>query len=310
MNYRVLLANCTALVAASAAAQPAAPVQPNRIAAGFASAHARVNGSDLHYVRGGQGPAVILLHGCPETWAAYRTIMPRLAERYTVIAVDLPGIGRSAPLQQGYDAASMAAHIHALAVSLQLDRPFVVGHDIGGHVAYAYVRRCVECVRGAMILDVPIPGLGGAEQAGTGMWHVGFMMTPGLPEKLVHGRQEAFLGWFYDLGRLTTAERAYYVKAYGERQLHAGFEMYRALPRSARWNAAQTAPNSVPLVVAAGEQSFCYPLLPTFIEGYREKGMTRVQSARIPDAGHYVLADNPQAVAALIERHADIGTLH
>lgn len=156
----------------------------------------------------------------------------------------------------------------------------------------------------AAVIDVPVPGLAGSEQAGSGLWHVGFMQTPDLPEKLVPGRQDAFLGWFFDLGRFTPAERAYYVRAYGERQLHSAFEIYRAMPRTAQLNAAQTASNSVPLMIAAGENSFCNPLLPTFVEGYRAKGMTRVDSARIPGAGHYVLADNPEAVADLIEQYA------
>ncbi len=81
-------------------------------------------------------------------------------------------------------------------------------------------------------------------------------------------------------------------------------EIYRAFPRNAEWNAAQTAPNSLPLVVAVGKKSFFTGLLPTFVDGYRAKGMTRVEGAHIPNAGHYLLADNPGAVADLIERYA------
>jgi pimeloyl-ACP methyl ester carboxylesterase len=293
-----------ALIATAAAAESAASAGPGQPPSGFTSAEVQVNGSSVHYVRGGRGPVVILIHGFPEDWAAYQAIMPGLAQHFTVVAVDLPGLGRSAPPRGGYDAFNLAGQIEGLAQALHLDRPYVVGHDLGGHVTYAYVRRFPESLRGAMILDVPVPGLAGSEQAGSGMWHVGFMQTPDLPEQLVPGRQDAFLGWFFDLGRFTTEERAYYAQAYGAPQLHSAFEIYRALPRTAQLNAAQTAPNSVPLMIAAGENSFCNPLLPTFVEGYRGQGMTRVDSARIPDAGHYVLADNPEAVADLIERYA------
>ena len=268
---------------------------------GFSSAKAQ----GLHYVRGGQGPTVVLVHGFPEDWVEYRAIMPRLAKQFTVVAVDLPGIGRSAPATGGYDAANLAGHLHALALALKLERPYVVGHDLGGVVTYAYARRFPESVRGAMILDVPLPGIDGWDEAVSGFWHIGFIQAPGqIAEQLVVGRQAVFLGISYDVAKFTPAQRGYYIKAYGAPQLHAGFEIYRAFPKDAEFNAAQTAPNQTPLVVAVGEKSFFAALLPTFVQGYRAKGMTRVDGARIPGASHYVMADNPDAVADLIERHA------
>jgi len=297
------LAACATLVM-SAVDTPAA-AEFGDLPPGFSSANVHVNGTSLHYVRGGSGPPIILVHGCPEDWTEYRAIMPRLAKRFTVVAVDLPGIGKSAPAARGYDSANIAADIHAAAAVLKLERPYVVGHDLGGIVTYAYVRRFPDSLRGAMILDVPMPGLAGWDEAVSGMWHIRFIQTPGaLAEKLVSGRQDVFLGYFLDIGKFTEAQRTYYVQAYGERQLHAAFEVYRAFPKDAEWNAAQTAPNSVPLVVAVGEKSFFNTLLPTFVEGYRAKGMTRVQSARIPGASHFVTADNPEAVAELIDRYA------
>jgi pimeloyl-ACP methyl ester carboxylesterase len=257
----------------------------------------------LRFVRGGSGPAIILIHGFPEDWAAYQAIMPRLAQCFTVVAIDLPGIGRSAPPPHGHDAASLAVQIHGLAEVLRLDRPYVVGHDLGAHVAYAYVRRFPEALRGAMILDTPIPGLAGSDEAASGLRHIGFMQTPCLAETLVPGRQATFLGLFFDLGQFTPEQREYYVRSYGADQLYAAFEMFRALPRNSEWNAAQTGPNAVPLV-AVDEKSFFNALLPAFVDGYRAKGIGLVGGARVPGAGHYLLADNPDAVAALIEQHA------
>jgi pimeloyl-ACP methyl ester carboxylesterase len=180
----------------------------------------------------------------------------------------------------------------------------VVGHDLDAHVAYAYVRRFPEALRGALILDKPIPGLAGSDEAASGLWHIGLMQTPGLAETLVPGRQGAFLGWFLDLGQFTPEQREYYVRFYGADQLHAAFEMFRALPRNSEWNAAQTAANAVPLVVAVGEKSFFSALLPAFLNGYRAKGLALVDGVRVTGAGHYLLADNPDAVADLIEQHA------
>src|SRR6185437_2721339 len=80
----------------------------------FASGMAKVNGTTLHYVRGGKGPPIILIHGFPQDWFEYRAIMPRLAKRFTVIAIDLRGIGGSKPTAGGYDAANMAEDVDQL----------------------------------------------------------------------------------------------------------------------------------------------------------------------------------------------------
>jgi len=121
----------------------------------------------------------------------------------------------------------------------------------------------------------------------------------------VPGRQADFLGYFYDIGKFTPAERARHLRSYASpAQLRAAFEMYRAFPANVKFNAAQTAPNDVPLVFAAGEKSPFASLVPKFVEGMRANGLSRVETATIPGAVHYVVADQPEAVAALIERHA------
>jgi pimeloyl-ACP methyl ester carboxylesterase len=272
---------------------------------GFASDYVTTNTTRLHFVRGGQGPVVILLHGFPQDWVEYRAIMPELSKHMTVLAVDLPGLGQSGPAAGGYDAMHMATDVLGLVDALNLDQPYLVGHDLGGMVTYAYLRQFPDKLRGAMILDAPMAGLSGSQEASGGFWHVGFMQAPKqLAEKLVFGQKSAFLDWFYDFGKFTPEERAYFTETNGERQLHAGFEIYRALPKVAEWTAEQTQPNSVPVIVGVGEQSPFASYLDQFVEGYRAKGMRRVEPARVPDAGHYMVADNPTGVAALILQHA------
>lgn len=271
---------------------------------GFTSAHAEVNGAKLHYVRGGEGPAIILLHGFPQDWTEYKVIMPRLAKQFTVVAVDLPGVGASDPAPDGYEATQLAARINGLSEALSLERPYLVGHDLGGIVAYAYVRLFEEDLRGAMILDVPIPGLRGWDESTDDLWHLGFFQTPGLAEQLLAGRHEAYLDLDLKTDSFTPEERAYYLAAYGEPQLHAGYAIYRGFERNGEWNAAQTAQNTVPLTVAVGAESPFSPFLAEFVEGYRAMGIIRVEGAHVPGAGHFVVQDNAQAIAELIERHA------
>jgi pimeloyl-ACP methyl ester carboxylesterase len=268
---------------------------------------AEVNGITLHYVRGGNGPPVILIHGFPQDWSEYRAIMPRLAKRFTVIAVDLRGVGGSMATAGGYDAVTMAEDIQQLAAALKLARVYVVGHDIGGMVAYAFVRRYPQAMRGAMILDVPIPGIAGWDevQGDPSVWHIRFMQVPGLPEKLVAGRQADYLGYFFAFGKFTPSDVARYAKAYATvAQLHAAFEMYRAFPANAQFNAAQRGPNDVPLFVGGGDGSPFAKLVPKIADGLRANGSTHVETGLIRGSVHYVVGDQPEAVADLIERHA------
>jgi pimeloyl-ACP methyl ester carboxylesterase len=268
---------------------------------------ATVNGVALHYVYGGKGPPVILIHGFPQDWFEFRPIMPRLAQRFTVIALDLRGVGGSSTTASGYDAATMAEDVHQLASALKLERPYVVGHDLGGQVAYAFARRYPHATRGAMVLDTPLPGIAGWDEieGHPSLWHAHFMQVPGLPEKLIAGRQADYFGYFFSFGKFTPDEMEHYVKAYARpTQLRAAFEMYRALPANATFNAAQRGPCDVPLFLGAGERSPFAKLLPTMADGLRANGCTQVETGLIRGGVHYLVGDQPDEVAALIERCA------
>jgi pimeloyl-ACP methyl ester carboxylesterase len=192
-----LLIGCGSVFAQFQAEQQVSPLVA-RLGNGFISDYAKVNGTMLHYVRGGTGPAVILLHGFPQDWYEFHQIMPRLAEKFTVVAVDLRGMGGSTATPGGYDAANMAEDIHQLADQLHLEHVYVVGHDLGGMVAYAFARRYPETARGVMILDVPLAGIGPWEEIQTlpEVWHIRFHQTPDLPEKLIAGRQAIYFRHF------------------------------------------------------------------------------------------------------------------
>ncbi len=276
---------------------------------GFLSDTAQVNGTTLHYVCGGSGPAVILLHGFPEDWYAYHRIMPLLAKQFTVVAVDLRGIGGSAATPGGYDAANIAEDIHQLAEHLHLDHVYVVGHDIGGMVAYAFVRRYPETSRGVMLLDAPVPGLGpwDAVKANPITWHIHFQQTPYLPEQLIAGREAIYFRHFLDSDTFSDADVARYARAYAApRHLRALLEIYRAVPANEKFNAAQRSAISVPLVLAPGENSPFEKLMPSFAEALRDHGCANVKLEVIKNSAHYVADEQPDAVAELVERYASL----
>jgi pimeloyl-ACP methyl ester carboxylesterase len=165
----------------------------------FVSRTLDVNGTTLHCVRGGTGPEVILLHGFPQDWYAFHEVMPRLAGSFTVTAVDLRGIGGSKATPGGYDSANLATDIQQLALRLQAERPYIVGHHIGGMVAYAFARLYPGQTRGVMILDVPLPGVEPWEEvkAEPALWHAPFHQTSDLPEQLLVGRQTVYFRHFF-----------------------------------------------------------------------------------------------------------------
>ena len=115
-----------------------------------------VNGQQIHYVRAGEGPAVVLLHGWPQTWYMWRKVIPTLSERYTVIAPDLRGFGQSSKPLDGYDKRTVAVDIRELVRSLGFEDVALVGHDMGGPTAYAYACAHPDEVRRLAILDVAI----------------------------------------------------------------------------------------------------------------------------------------------------------
>lgn len=275
----------------------------------FASAGAQVNGITLHYVRGGTGPAVILLHAFPEDWYEYHKVMPRLATKFTVVAVDLPGIGGSTAKPGGYAAADIAYDIHQLQKQLHLEHAYVVGHDIGGMVAYALVRRYPEAVRGAMILDVPLPGLAPWKEvtAKPFSWHIHFQQVPGLAEELVAGRQAVYFRYFLNPRYVSDAEVARYAESYAAPEhLHAAFEIYRAFPANEKFNAEQQSRIDVPLVLAAGSESVFLKDLPTMAEALRAHGCTNVKTRVIEGSSHYVADERPGIVEEFIEEYASV----
>jgi len=304
----LVLAACAVILAQSA---PRQRIDPGlaMLGGGFVSGTAQANGTTLHYVRGGTGPAIILLHGFPEDWYAYHRVMPLLAKQFTVVAVDLRGIGGSAATAAGYDAANMAEDVHRLMEYLHFEHVYVVGHDIGGMVAYAFARRYPESCRGVMLLDAPVPGLGpwDAVKANPITWHLHFQRTPDLPEQLIAGREAIYFRHFLHSDTFRDADVARYARAYAAPEhLRAALEIYRAFPANEKFNAAQGSAISLPLVLAPGEHSPFEKLMPSFAEALRAHGCTNVKIEVIQNSVHYVADEQPEAVAELIERDASL----
>jgi pimeloyl-ACP methyl ester carboxylesterase len=251
-----------------------------------------------------------LLHGFPEDWSAWRKVAPRLADRFTVIAPDLRGIGGSTTTAAAFDPATMAQDIAALMSAHGINEAYLVGHDIGGPVAYALARLHPESVRGLMLVESPLEGMPTWNDVRNSplMWHLGFHQTPALPEQLLAGRETVYVRHFLELSAggkpAEEADVARYAAAYrAPERLKALLTIYRQLPMQQAFNLAHREPTTIPVTFVGGERVFG-PLGKGIAEDLRAWGWSNVESIVVPAAGHYIADEQPNALAALIEARA------
>src|SRR5712672_3242999 len=207
----------------------------------IASRAEEVDGVRVHYLTAGQGPTVILLHGYAETSRMWRPIIPQLAERFKVIAPDLPGIGDSAIPAGGLDMKSAATSIHALVRILGVEKARVVGHDIGLMVAYAYAAQFPAETEKLVVMDAFLPGVAGWEDVynNPGIWH--FRFNGPTPEALVHGRERTYFEHYWNdfaadrTHSIPEADRVAYTAAYARPgRMRAGWGYFVSFPQAAK----------------------------------------------------------------------------
>lgn len=261
------------------------------------SRFAEINGTKLHYLKAGHGPTVILLHGFAETSLMWRPLMPKLADKFTVIAPDLPGIGDSDIPKDGLDMKTAAIRIHALAKSLGVTKARVVGHDIGLMVAYAYAAQFSDEVDKLVVMDAFLPGVPGWELAynNPNFWH--FRFHGPTPEALVAGRESIYFAYFWnDLAAdkthsLPQADRKAYVAAYSQPgRIRAAWAYFAAWPDTAK-DFAQMAQTklTMPVLSIAGEKASAAILGPQM-----KSVATNVTVIELKDTGHWLMEERPK----------------
>ena len=260
----------------------------------FSHHTASVNGIQMHYVIGGQGDPVVLLHGWPQTWYEWHRVMPALAKNYTVIAPDLRGLGDSSKPVTGYDGNTTAEDIYQLLSQLGLDQKInLVGHDVGVHTAYSYAAAHPNNVSKLVILDVPVPGFypPGFEDC---CWWFSFHQTPDIPEILTAGKEREYLSWFYTTfaynpEAITEADIDKYVSKYSAPGgMRAGFEYYRAFPITAEQNKEHSNVKlPMPVLALGGEYTRDAAL--TSMKSLA----TDVRGGIVPFSGHWIPEERP-----------------
>jgi pimeloyl-ACP methyl ester carboxylesterase len=270
---------------------------------GFEHRYAQVNGIRLHYVIGGEGPLIVLLHGWPFTWAEWALLMPLLATQgYRVVAPDLRGFGLSELSDQGYAKDNIACDVFELVRLLGEDAAVVVGTDIGGMVAYAYAARYPDAVRRLIIAETLLPGFGLEElmnPATGGYWHFGFHMQVELATMLTRGRESEYLlpMWKMMSHAADAEEQAqrYYLPAFQRPgAMRAGFKHYETLLDDGRHNQRSVLSTlTMPVLVLNGDKGI--PHEQTL--GSVQRAAANVLADVVPNAGHNFAHDNPEWVA-------------
>jgi len=269
------------------------------------------DGVRLHAVEGGapDGPAVVLLAGFPQTWWAWRKVMPLLAGRFRVIAIDLPGQGHSERPERGYDTHTVAAHIHAAVRALGVPEYWLAAHDIGAWVAFSLALTSGSDLRGVALLDAGIPGITLPEAIPTDperawkTWHFAFHLVPELPETLLAGREREYVGWFLNAkalapGTFGDAEIDHYAAAVAaDGGLHASLAYYRDAAESARRNheALDRQRLTVP-VLGISSSNGSIPDMAASLSPWAGD----ITGVVVPGAGHFIPDEQPDAVATAI----------
>lgn len=284
--------SCLIFAAPSATPAPAEAVNKN-----IASRTADVDGAKIHYLIAGHGPTVILLHGYTQTSRMWRPIIPLLAEKFTVIAPDLPGIGDSSIPQTGIDMKTSATRIHALIHSLGLGNARVVGHDIGLMVAYAYAAQFPAETEKLAVMDAFLPGVPGWEPIynDPNVWH--FRFNGEYPEALVKGRERTYFEYFWNVlaadkaHSLPEADRKAYTEAYSKPgRMRAGWAYFASWPQLAK-DFAQLSQTklTMPVLSIGGEKS-----LGNQLAEQMKLVADNVTVVVLPNTGHWILEERPK----------------
>jgi pimeloyl-ACP methyl ester carboxylesterase len=296
--YRRLLTTILSTCAVSLAA-PVFAADEFPVPQGFSSAYETIDGVKMHYVKGGSGPLVYLVHGFGQTWYEWHQLMPELAKRYTVVAPDLPGLGQSAAPAL-YRATDVAPILYKLAQQFSGGQKFdLVAHDIGIWNTYPMLVQNQGAIRRAVYMEAPIPEENiykfpaFTPEGESLVWHFSFFAaTEQLPEKLITGNERFFLEHFIKSHATNTAAFTpelldLYAASYGKPEsLHASFEYYRVLNQGVKDNKelAKTKITIPMLAIGGGGHGG----LGTYETEMLRRYATKVSGKVLPDCGHWL----------------------
>jgi pimeloyl-ACP methyl ester carboxylesterase len=284
-----------------------APNLPAGFTGTFTSRYVDTGEVRLHAVTGGDGPPLLLVHGWPQTWYAWRMLMPALAGDFSVVAVDQRGIGLSGKPTGGYDTATLASDLVALMDALGHQRFALYGTDVGMPIAYALAADHRDRVDRLAVSEAPLPGISPSPPLflppplNAKLWHLAFNQLPKINEQLVTGREDIFFGAEFDASAGTNKLPDYAVRYYIDTlkdpdHLRGSFEFYRAIPTTIAQNQKRKERRlTLPVLAIGGAESSGEGVGNTM-----KLAADDVQAVVLADSGHWVAEQAPEQLLAAL----------
>jgi len=274
----------------------------------FSSEYVNAGGLVQHVVIGGNGPPLLLVHGWPQTWYAWRLVMPALARQFTVIAPDQRGRGLTGKPADGYDTGTLAGDLAALMDALGHQKFAVVGHDTGMVISYALAADHRDRVQALAVAEAVLPGVQPSpplflpSALNQQLFHLTFNRLPAINEQLVQGREDIYFGFIFDVEAGTIKLPGYAVRTYIDNlasvpgALRGSFGFYRAWDVTTAQNAQRAIQKlTIPVLAIGGAQSAADGVGKTMM-----LAADNVQTVVIPGAGHWVAEQAPSPMLAAL----------
>lgn len=290
-------------VAMAVLVSPAA-ARVEKYPASFKTEEVAVNGATIYVRVGGQGPAILMLHGFGDTGDMWQPLAVALMKTHTIVVPDLRGMGLSSHPDGGYDKKSQAQDLARLLDHFKIGKVALVSHDIGNMVAYAFAAQFPDKVSRWAVIDAPLPGIGEIWQQqllSPKTWHFHFR-GPDV-ERLVAGRERILLDRFYNElsanpAAIDEETRAHYAALYARpKAMHDAFEQFAAFPQDGKDNQAFLAKGklTMPVFAIGGEKS--YGLV---MKDDLDQVATNVKGGVVKDSGHWIMDEQPTETVKLL----------
>jgi pimeloyl-ACP methyl ester carboxylesterase len=293
-----------------------APNLPDGFTGTFTNQYVDTGDLRQHVVTGGDGPPLLLIHGWPQTWYAWRLVMPGLARQFQLVVPDQRGCGLSGKPEDGYDTGTLAADLIALMDALGHRRFAVAGHDTGMWIGYALAADYPDRVARLAVAETPLPGVSPSPplfanaHLNNALWHFGFNRLAEVNDQLAAGREDIYFGWQFAT-KTARPLPGYAVQHYidtlasSPEALHASFAIYRALDTTIAQNQQRTTRRlAMPVLGIGGGHSLGEQVADTM-----KLTADDVQTLVIPGCAHHPAEETPEetltALTAFLASYRD-----